>query len=60
MTAKGNAQRLKAIETALVHLRAARIYLRIAAAPHARAYVARAMKSADGARRHAAGRAYRP
>lgn len=47
------------IEAALGHLREARDLLRLAGAGKAADYVARSMKSADGAYRHALGKAQR-
>lgn len=47
------------IENAIRYLRAARNILRHAGAKKAADYVARALKSAEGALRHAQGRMYR-
>lgn len=55
---KYNPMDVVAIETALERLHAAREHLKIAKAPKAGAYVRRAIKSAEGALRHAELRKY--
>jgi len=52
--------RERRIEDAIIFLRPARNAMREAGASRAANYVARAIKSADGARRHAAGVANNP
>ena len=49
-------RRARMIDTSLEHLRIAREMLRIAGARQAANYVARALKSVEGAHRHASGR----
>lgn len=53
-------ERVAQIDLAIGYLRVARKLLRGARAPRAADYVARALKSAEGARRHARLAPYRP